>query len=104
MVLPVGKRTSLRMWRWTAARMLGKAESRSGIKSGTWIVSHGIGEETGWEGVGQDLWLPLLPRLSRMAFRARESNPSTDLGERPMIWLIASTGMSLRYFNTRTSW
>ena len=103
MVIPVGKRTSLRMWRWTAAPMLEKAESRSGIESNTCIVSHGIGEQTGWEGVRQDVWSPLLPRLSRIAFRARDSNPSTDLGERPMIWLIASTGMSLRYFNTRTS-
>jgi hypothetical protein len=32
----------------------------------------------------QDLWL-LLSRLSRIAFRARDNNPSTDLGERPMI-------------------
>ena len=35
-------------------------------------------------GRSQDLWL-LLSRLSRMAFRARDSNPSTDLGERPII-------------------
>ena len=35
-------------------------------------------------GRSQDLWL-LLSRLSRMAFRARDNNPSTDLGERPII-------------------
>ena len=31
----------------------------------------------------QDSWL-FSARLSRMAFRARDSNPSTDFGERPI--------------------
>ena len=35
-------------------------------------------------GCNQDLWL-LLSRLSRIAFRARDNSPSTDLGERPII-------------------
>ena len=65
--------------------MLGSAESRTGIKSNRYTVGDKTYEENWVGGCNQDLWLPLLPRLSRMAFRARDSNPSTDLGERPMI-------------------
>ena len=41
-------------------------------------------------------------RLSRIALRALDSNPSTDFGERPMMRLISRTGFSSRYFNIST--
>ena len=38
---------------------------------------------------------------ARNALRARVSSPSTDLGDRPMTWLISKTDISSTYFSIR---
>jgi hypothetical protein len=64
--------------------MFVRPRSASGIKLNRYMANAESADKRGGRAY-QDLWLPLLPRLSRMAFRARDSSPSTDLGERPII-------------------